>query len=81
MADQLDMSTKSLQAEQRLGSSSSSEHEFEPKHQQSDLDKPEQAHDNDEENVEYPPPGRAAIVMVALLLAMFLTALVSPSNR
>ena len=33
-----------------------------------------------EETVEYPPPAQAALVMLALLLALFLSALVSQSS-
>jgi hypothetical protein len=33
-----------------------------------------------EDTVEYPPPAQAALVMLALLLALFLSALVSPGS-
>lgn len=83
------MSTKSLnndaQADQRLGSSSTTDnHNADvkiPAIDEKAANEKATNDDDDEESADYPPPAQAVLVMVSVLLALFLTALVSKINQ
>ncbi|KAM0718968.1 hypothetical protein Q7P37_006040 [Cladosporium fusiforme] len=75
------MSTKSpaddTQADQRLGSDSTTNYDGNVKETQQEA-KPiasEDTKNDDDDATDYPPPAQAALVMVSVLLALFLTAL------
>lgn len=69
--------TDNTKADERLGSSSSTNYDAEiketPKENSPATENNED--DDDEKAADYPPPAQAALVMVSVLLALFLTAL------
>lgn len=78
---EINMSTKSLndnaQVDQRLGSSSTTNNDADVKETPQEENTPEEKKVDDEDAADYPPPAQAVLVMVSVLLALFLTALVS----
>lgn len=77
------MSTKppadNTQADQRLGSDSTTNYDANVKETQEEANPiaSEDTKNDDDDATDYPPPAQAALVMVSVLLALFLTALVS----
>ena len=61
----------------RMHSTSTMDDGTEDKQKTQDVSHTSQSNAVNEGNVQYPPPAQAALVMIAILMALFLTALVS----